>query len=35
VIAANRSLLMALVATNLFGQNTAAIAATEMQYAEM
>jgi PPE-repeat protein len=35
VIAANRSLLMALVATNLFGQNTAAIAAAEMQYAEM
>ncbi len=35
VIAANRSLLMALVATNLFGQNTPAIAATETQYAEM
>jgi PPE-repeat protein len=35
VIAANRSLLMALVATNFFGQNTAAIAATEAQYAEM
>jgi PPE-repeat protein len=35
VIAANRSLLMALVATNFFGQNTAAIAATETQYAEM
>jgi PPE-repeat protein len=35
VIAANRSLLMALVATNLFGQNTPAIAATEAQYAEM
>ncbi len=34
-IAANRSLLMALVATNFFGQNTAAIAATEAQYAEM
>jgi PPE-repeat protein len=35
VIAANRSLLMTLVATNFFGQNTAAIAATEAQYAEM
>jgi PPE-repeat protein len=35
VVAGNRALLMALVATNLFGQNTAAIAATEMQYAEM
>jgi PPE-repeat protein len=35
VIAANRALLMALVATNLFGQNTAAIAATETHYAEM
>jgi len=35
VIAANRSLLMALVATNFFGQNTSAIAATEAQYAEM
>jgi PPE-repeat protein len=35
VIAANRTQLMALVATNLFGQNTAAIAATESQYAEM
>ncbi|MGO9156428.1 PPE family protein, SVP subgroup [Mycobacterium sp.] len=35
VVAANRSLLMALVATNLFGQNTPAIAATETQYAEM
>jgi PPE-repeat protein len=35
VIAANRSLLMALVATNLFGQNTPAIATTETQYAEM
>ncbi|UQX10104.1 PPE family protein, SVP subgroup [Candidatus Mycobacterium methanotrophicum] len=35
VIAANRSLLTALVATNLFGQNTPAIAATEIQYAEM
>jgi PPE-repeat protein len=34
-IAANRSLLAALVATNLLGQNTPAIAATEAQYAEM
>lgn len=34
VIAANRALLAALAATNLFGQNTAAIAATEAQYAE-
>ena len=35
VVAANRSLLLALVAMNLFGQNTAAIAATEAQYAQM
>jgi PPE-repeat protein len=35
VVAANRSLLMALVATNFLGQNTPAIAATEAQYAEM
>ncbi len=35
VIAANRAVLMSLIATNLFGQNTAAIAATEAQYAEM
>jgi PPE-repeat protein len=34
-IAANRALLMALVATNFLGQNTAAIAATEAQYGEM
>ncbi|OBJ61659.1 PPE family protein [Mycobacterium sp. 1423905.2] len=34
-IAANRSQLASLVATNLFGQNTAAIAATEAQYGEM
>jgi PPE-repeat protein len=34
-IAANRSLLMMLVATNILGQNTPAIAATEAQYAEM
>ena len=35
VIAANRSLLMALIATNVLGQNTPAIATTETQYAEM
>ena len=35
LISANRSLLMALVATNVFGQNTMAIAATETDYAEM
>jgi PPE-repeat protein len=35
VIAENRALLMSLVATNILGQNTAAIAATETQYAEM
>jgi len=35
LIAANRAQLTALVATNFFGQNTAAIAATEEQYAEM
>ncbi|KZS68186.1 PPE family protein [Mycobacterium ostraviense] len=35
VIAANRSLLMTLIATNIFGQNTPAIAATEAHYAEM
>jgi PPE-repeat protein len=34
-VAANRALLMALIATNILGQNTAAIAATEAQYAEM
>ncbi len=34
-IAANRSQLAQLVATNIFGQNTMAIAATEIQYAEM
>src|SRR6201996_567419 len=34
-IAANRSLLAALVATNFFGQNTAAIFATEALYAAM
>ncbi|OBH48099.1 PPE family protein [Mycobacterium mantenii] len=35
VIAANRVLLANLVATNFFGQNTPAIAATEAQYMEM
>lgn len=35
VIAANRSLLATLVATNILGQNTPAIAATEVHYAEM
>ncbi|WAJ42618.1 PPE family protein [Mycobacterium sp. Aquia_216] len=35
VIAANRVLLMNLIATNFFGQNTPAIAVTETQYAEM
>ena len=35
LITANRSLLMTLIATNIFGQNTMAIAATEAQYAEM
>ena len=34
VIAANRALLAALVATNFLGQNTPAIAATEATYAE-
>ncbi|AGC62825.1 PPE family protein [Mycobacterium liflandii 128FXT] len=35
VIASNRALLAALIATNWFGQNSAAIAATELHYAEM
>lgn len=35
VIAANRSLLMSLVATNVLGQNTPAIAATDLHYGEM
>jgi PPE-repeat protein len=35
VIAANRSLTMLLIATNVLGQNTPAIAANEAQYAEM
>lgn len=35
LIAANRALLMTLVATNFLGQNAPAIAATEAQYAQM
>jgi PPE-repeat protein len=35
VIAANRALLMALIATNFFGQNFPAIAATEAHYEQM
>jgi PPE-repeat protein len=35
VIAANRAQLASLVATNIFGHNTPAIAATEAQYGEM
>jgi len=35
LIAANRATLASLIATNIIGQNTAAIAATEAQYAEM
>jgi PPE-repeat protein len=35
MVAANRSQLMTLVATNLFGLNTQAIAANEAQYGEM
>ncbi|MCV7259057.1 PPE family protein [Mycobacterium shimoidei] len=35
VVAANRAQLAALVATNILGQNTPAIAATEAQYDEM
>ncbi|BBX96664.1 PPE family protein [Mycobacterium lacus] len=35
VIAANRALLAALIATNFFGQNTPAIAGTEAAYFEM
>lgn len=34
LVAANRALLTALIATNFFGQNTPAIAATEAEYAE-
>ncbi|MEE6179301.1 PPE family protein [Mycobacterium sp. 050134] len=35
LIAVNRAQLMALIATNLFGQNTPAIMATEAEYSEM
>jgi PPE-repeat protein len=35
IVAANRSLLAMLVATNILGQNTPAIAATEAHYGEM
>ena len=35
IIEANRALLMTLIATNILGQNTPAIAATEAQYMEM
>jgi PPE-repeat protein len=35
IIAANRALLMSLIATNFLGQNTPAIAATESHYVEM
>ncbi|OBJ55148.1 PPE family protein [Mycobacterium sp. 1423905.2] len=35
VVAANRSLLMSLIATNILGQNTPAIAAAELEYGEM
>lgn len=35
LITANRSQLMSLIATNILGQNTPAIAATEAQYTEM
>ena len=35
VIAANRTVLATLMASNIFGQNTGAIAATEAQYGEM
>ncbi|WP_204080441.1 PPE family protein [Mycobacterium riyadhense] len=35
LIAANRAQLTQLIATNLFGQNTSAIAATEAEYGEM
>jgi PPE-repeat protein len=34
-VAANRSQLLALIATNILGQNTPAIAATEFEYMEM
>jgi PPE-repeat protein len=35
VVAANRTLLASLISTNILGQNTPAIAATEAHYAEM
>lgn len=35
LIAVNRAQLMALIATNIFGQNTPAIMATEAEYSEM
>jgi PPE-repeat protein len=35
MVAANRTLLMSLIATNILGQNTPAIAATEAHYGEM
>lgn len=35
LVAANRAQLMALIATNIFGQNTPAIMATEGEYSEM
>ena len=35
LVAANRAQLMALIATNIFGQNTPAIMATEAEYSEM
>jgi PPE-repeat protein len=35
LIAENRAVLLALIASNLFGQNTPAISATETQYSEM
>jgi len=35
VVAANRALLLMLIATNFLGQNTPAIMATEAEYVEM
>ena len=35
MVAANRAQLMTLIATNIFGQNTPAIMATEAEYSEM
>lgn len=34
-VLANRARLLVLIATNFFGQNTAAIAQTELEYVEM